>query len=63
MSIPFIATTTVGDMYQSTTWFKNIPINIQDFTLYANLIDIDMADYNVTLGMDWLSTHHVLIDY
>ena len=49
-------------MYESMRWFKNIPINIRTRTLYANLISIEMNDYDTILGMDWLSTHHAVID-
>ena len=62
LSSPFITVTPAGDMYQSTFWYKDVPIKIQTHVLYANLIEIDMNDYDVILGMDWLSTHHALID-
>ena len=44
------------------TWYKDVPIKVQDYVMYANLIVIDMTDYDVILGMDWLSTHHAVID-
>ena len=59
---PFITATPTGGMYQSTFYFKKVPIRVQDYVLYANLIEIDMLDYDVILGMDWLSTHHAHID-
>ena len=49
-------------MYQSTTWYKDVLIKVQDYVMYVNLIVINMIDYDVTLGMDYLSTHHVVID-
>nr|KYP35462.1 hypothetical protein KK1_043492 [Cajanus cajan] len=29
----------------------------------VNLIVLPMVDINIILGIDWLSTHHILIDY
>ena len=61
-STSFITITPVEDMYQSTTWYKDVLVKVQDYTMYANLIVIDMIDYDVILGMDWLLTHHAVID-
>ena len=61
-STPFITITPTRDAYQSTTWYKDVPIKVQDYVMYANLIVIDMTDYDVILSMDWLSTHHTVID-
>ena len=56
-------TTPVGNIYQSTTWYKDVPVKVQDYVMYVNLIVIDMMDYDVILDMDWLSTHYTVIDY
>ena len=40
-----------------------MPIKVQDYVIYANLIVIDMTDYDIILGIDWLSTHHTVINY
>ena len=51
-STPFITITPTRDAYQATTWYKDVPIKVQDYVMYANLIVIDMTDYDVILGMD-----------
>ena len=28
----------------------------------TDLIELEMVDYDVILGMDWVSTHHAIID-
>ena len=61
LTYPFITVTPAGDMYKSMTWFKSVPINIGTRALYANLISIEMSDYDVILGIDWLSTYHAVI--
>jgi len=33
-----------------------------DRVLLANLILLEMMDFDVILGMDWLSTHHAVVD-
>ena len=58
MITPYITTNPVGDMYRSTTWYKDVPIKVQDYAMYANLIVIDMIDYDIILGIKLLSTHH-----
>ena len=39
-----------------------MPIKFSNNTLYANLIEIDMADFDVILDIDWLTTHKAVID-
>ena len=56
MSTPFITTTLVDDMYKSILWFKDMPIRIQDYMYYTNLIEFGMVDYDVILGMDCVTT-------
>ena len=35
---------------------------IEEVNLPANLIILDMHDFDVILGMDWLETHHTTMD-
>ena len=53
----------MGDTYESTSWYRNVPIQVGERTFYANLVVIKIEDYDVILGMDWLSAHHTVIDY
>ena len=62
LSTPFVTVTPAGDVYNSTAWFKDVPIRVGNSTLYANLIEIEMRDFDVILGMDWLTTHYAMID-
>ena len=52
MSTPFITTTPASDMYQSMIWYKDVPVKVQDYVMYVNLIVINMMDYDIILGMD-----------
>ena len=59
----FITVIPTGDVYQSTSWFKDVPIRIAEFSLSTNLIEIEMYDFDVIPGMDWLTAHYAVINY
>ena len=40
-------------MYQSMTWYKDVPVKVQEYMMYANLIVIDMTD--------WCHSRYVLV--
>ena len=40
LSYPFITVTPAGDVYESTIWYRNVPIQVGERTLYANLVVI-----------------------
>ena len=42
--------------------FKGCEILVKEVVLKANLISLEMFDFDVILGMDWLSNHHALMD-
>ena len=42
--------------------FKGYEILIDGVVVKANLISLKMYDFDVILGMDWLSTHRVLVN-
>ena len=39
-----------------------MPIRIGEYSLFVNLIEIEMYDFDVILGMDWHTTHYAVID-
>ena len=49
---PFITVTPTDDVYQSMSWFKDVPIRIGEFFLFANLIKIEMYGFDAILGID-----------
>ncbi|XP_077242535.1 uncharacterized protein LOC143883058 [Tasmannia lanceolata] len=38
------------------------PVRIENRELLADLILLELSDFNMIMGMDWLSTHHALVD-
>ncbi|KAL2226543.1 UNVERIFIED_CONTAM: Transposon Tf2-12 polyprotein, partial [Sesamum indicum] len=44
------------------TVLRSCPIVVEGVTLYADLVVIDLREFDVILGMDWLATNHALVD-
>ncbi|GJV01098.1 putative nucleotidyltransferase, ribonuclease H [Tanacetum coccineum] len=42
--------------------FRNCPLRVGDNIRYANLLPLEMSDFNIFLGMDWLTKHQATID-
>ena len=40
-----------------TSVFKGCEVVVEGIVLKANLIPLEMTDFDVILGMDWLSNH------
>ncbi|XP_077242571.1 uncharacterized protein LOC143883093 [Tasmannia lanceolata] len=54
--------TPVGSDLVANSVSKMCPIRIWDRELVADLILLDLYDFDVILDMDWLSAHHALVD-
>ena len=53
----------LGEYNLRTLIFKGCEILVEGVVLIANLISLEMYNFNMILGMDWLSTHHASMDY
>ena len=42
--------------------YNSCEILVNDVPMFVNLIPLEMHDFDVILGMDWLSFHYALID-
>ena len=51
-----------GEMMTSKGWVRAVPMIIGGRELYADLIELAIHDYDVILGMDWLSKYCANID-
>ncbi|XP_073035217.1 uncharacterized protein [Primulina eburnea] len=51
-----------GDYIHSSSVIRVCPVQVDDELLNADLIVIPMIDFDVILGMDWLSTYRAVID-
>ena len=51
-----------GELMNSGQIIRGCTILVDGRDLYVDLIVLDMVDYEVILGMDWLSKYHASID-
>ena len=42
--------------------YRDYPIRIQDYEFPGDLIELSFREFDVILGMDWLSRHQVVVD-
>ena len=52
----------MGEQIFHNSVFKGYEILIDGVILNVNLISLEMYDFDVILGMDWLSIHQALVD-
>ncbi|XP_077228493.1 uncharacterized protein LOC143861449 [Tasmannia lanceolata] len=62
MNYDLCVSTPVGSDLVANSVSKMCSIRICDRELVVDLILLDLYDFDVILGMDWLSVHHVLVD-
>ena len=56
-------TSPLGQSVKVNRVYKNCPIVIHDREFSANLIALPFREFDLILGMDWLSKHRAIIDY
>ena len=42
--------------------YKDCPIRIREYEFLGDLIELSFREFDVILGMDWLSRHQVVVD-
>ncbi|XP_043725614.1 uncharacterized protein LOC122672182 [Telopea speciosissima] len=52
-----MVSTPTGSKVELNRSFHSCPVRVSDYGLEASLIILDMKDFDVILGMDWLSMH------
>ncbi|XP_074562767.1 uncharacterized protein LOC141819334 [Curcuma longa] len=58
----FLTTLPSGEVMASTQMLRAVPIGIAERELYCDLIVLDMQDFDVILGMDFLSKYGASIE-
>ena len=43
--------------------YRDCPIKIREYEFLGDLIKLSFREFDVILGMDWLSRHQVVVDY
>ena len=59
---PLYVSTPFKNIIVANIIFKNCIIQIEEKELAADLIQLNMYDFDVILGMNWLSSYHAHID-
>ena len=55
-------TSTVGHSVRVNRVYKNCPLMVHDREFSVDLIALPFHEFDLILGMDWLSKHRVIID-
>ena len=55
-------TTPLGDMIMVNSIYRDCVIQVKTARLYADLILMPFRDFDIILGMDWLTRHHAIVN-
>ncbi|XP_071740383.1 uncharacterized protein [Rutidosis leptorrhynchoides] len=62
LSTPFMISTPMGSVETIDRVYQNCRLEFNDCMFPANFFPMTMHDFDIILGMDWLSHHHATID-
>ena len=62
LETPLSVTTPLSDALEADIYFPSCPISVVGRDLLAYLILLDVMDFEVILGMDWLARHYAILD-
>ena len=58
MLFPLSITTPLSDELETDVFFPSYPVLVEGRELLANLILLDVLEFDVILEMDWLARHY-----
>ena len=59
----FVVNTPLGIVLPATDGVNKCGIRIGECDMKMDLVVLEMEDYDIILGMDWLSKYHAYVDY
>ncbi|GKF88678.1 retrotransposon protein, putative, ty3-gypsy subclass, partial [Tanacetum coccineum] len=59
--VVFVLFDTGATHYVSDHEYQNCPFHFDDKIRFANLLPLEMSDFDIILGMDWLTEHRATI--
>ena len=62
LDMPMIVSTLVGETLRINEVYPGCLVMVQKYELPVDLSPLEMYDFDVILGMDWLSKHNMVID-
>ena len=60
--IPLSVVTPLSDELETDIVFPSCPVLVEGRELLANLVLLDVIDFDVIVGMDWLAKHYTTVD-
>ena len=54
--------TPIGEVYLINRVFLGCEVCIEEEILLIDLVELEILEFDVILGMDWLSAHHAVLD-
>ena len=54
LSEPFLVSTPVGDPIIARRVYRNFPVTVSQKVTSADLVELEMVDFDVIRGIDWL---------
>ena len=63
LKTPLSVTTPLNDAFEADIYFPSCPISVVGRDLLADLILLDVMEFKVILGMDWLARHYAILDF
>ncbi|XP_070015782.1 uncharacterized protein [Nicotiana sylvestris] len=62
LSEPFLVSTPVGESVKVTIVYRGCIVSVQGRNTKADLIELEMVDFDVIIGMDWLYSCYAMLD-
>ncbi|XP_070047077.1 uncharacterized protein [Nicotiana tomentosiformis] len=62
LSESFLVSTPVGESVKVTRVYRGCTVSVQGRSTEADLIELEMVDFDVIMGMDWLSSCYAMLD-
>ena len=62
MLFPLSVATPLSDELETDVFFPSCPVLVEGRELLADLVLLDVIDFDVILGMDWLARHYASLD-
>ena len=62
LSEPFSVSTPVGDPVIARRVYRNCPVTVSQKVTSADLVELEMVDFDIILGIDWLHSCYALVD-
>ncbi|XP_073295882.1 uncharacterized protein [Primulina huaijiensis] len=59
---PYRVATPANRILETRTLYRDVSVIIENQSFTANLIQLNMVEFDVILGMDWLAKNHALVD-